>query len=79
MKEVYFIIPEFEHSITGGTLFDNNLVLELRKHFISITEIRVHYKINTIKLHKKINKIPKNSSILIDGYLANKIRSYILI
>ena len=75
MKEVYFIIPEFDHSITGGTLYDNNLVLELRKHHISIKEVRVHYKINTILLHKKINKIPKRSVILIDGYLVNKIRT----
>jgi len=75
VKEVYFIIPDFDHSITGGTLYDNNLVLELKKHFISITEIRVHYKINTILLHKKINKIPKKSSILIDGYLVNRIRT----
>ena len=78
MKEVYFIIPEFDHSITGGTLYDNNLALELKKQFISITEVRVHYKINTILLHKKINKIPKNSSILIDGYLANKIRTRVI-
>ena len=74
MKEVYFIIPEFDNSVTGGTLYDDNLVRELKKHHTLIKEVRVHYKINTILLHKKINKIPKRSDILIDGYLVNKIR-----
>ena len=75
MKEVYFIIPEFDQSITGGTLYDNNLVLELKKLRIPIKEVRVRYNINVILLHKKINKIPKSSTILIDGYLVNKIRT----
>ncbi len=75
MKEVYFIIPEFDHSITGGTLYDNNLTLELKKHRIPVREVRVRYNINVILLHKKINNIPKKSTILIDGYLVNKIRT----
>ena len=77
MKEVYFIIPEFDHAITGGTLYDNNLVLELKKYHILIREVRVDHKINSILLHKKINEIPKRSAILIDGYLVNKIRTRI--
>ena len=78
MKEVYFIIPEFDQSITGGTLYDNNLVLELKKLRIPIKEVRVPYNINVILLHKKINKIPKSSTILIDGYLVNKLRTRVI-
>ena len=78
MKEVYFIIPEFDHSITGGTLYDNNLALELKKHRIPIREVRVRYNINVILLHKKINKIPKSSTIFIDGYLVNKLRTRVI-
>lgn len=74
MREVYFIIPEFDNSITGGTLYDKNILLHLKKNRVLIKEVRVPYNISTISLHKKINIIPKRSDILLDGYLANKIK-----
>ncbi len=77
MRKVYFIIPDFDCSITGGTLYDKNILLHLKKNHVLIKEVKVHYNINTISLHKKISSIPKGSVIILDGYLANKIKTKI--
>ena len=31
MKNIYFIIPDFGESLTGGTIYDDQVIRELKK------------------------------------------------
>ena len=77
MKRFYFIIPHFGDTKTGGTLYDLHISLHLRNKFLCPIKKMVSYKISIIKLAKLINAIPKGSTILLDGFIANKIKHHI--
>ena len=72
MRTVYFIIPNFDRSITGGTSYDFQVCKYLKKIHINIKTIVVNHDITSIQLFVKISKIPNTSIICMDGYLANK-------
>ena len=74
MRKIYFIYPEFGSTVTGGTLYDVQLCKYLKKIFIYHYSIVVNHDISNIKLYSKIKSIPKNSIIVVDGYLANRIK-----
>ena len=77
MKRFYFIIPYFENTKTGGTLYDLFISIYLRNKFIFPIKKIVSHKISIIKLARLINTIPKGSTILLDGFIANKIKYHI--
>jgi len=77
MKRFYFIIPHFENTKTGGTLYDLHISIYLRNKFIFPINKMVSHKISVIKLARLINMIPKGSTILLDGFIANKIKHHI--
>jgi glycosyltransferase involved in cell wall biosynthesis len=77
MNRFYFIIPHFGDTKTGGTLYDLNISLHLRNKFLCPINKMVSYKISIIKLARLINTIPKGSTILLDGFIANKIKHHI--
>ena len=74
MRKIYFIYPKFGSTITGGTLYDIQLCKYLKKIFIYHFGIIVRHDISSIKLFTKLKKIPKESIIIVDGYLANRIK-----
>ncbi|MBT3548889.1 MAG: glycosyltransferase family 4 protein [Gammaproteobacteria bacterium] len=74
MRKIYFIYPEFGNITTGGTLYDFYLCKYLKKIFIYHQSITVNHDISNIKIFRKIKSIPKDSIIIIDGYLANRIK-----
>ena len=73
MKKLFFIFPEFEGTITGGTLYDYEVCKYLKKLHVPAKKIIVSNSITQIKLLSLVNNLPKKSIILIDGYLANRI------
>jgi len=73
MKKLFFIFPEFEGAITGGTLYDYEVCKYLKKLHVPAKKIIVSSSITQIKLSSLVNNLPKKSIILIDGYLANRI------
>ena len=73
MKKLFFIYPEFRDTITGGSLYDNEVSKHLKKICVSAKKIIVSNTIDRVKLSYLVNNLPKKSIILIDGYLANKI------
>ena len=73
MKKIFFIFPEFKGAITGGTFYDYKVSFYLKKIHVPIKNIIVSDSINRIKLSSLINNLPKKSTVLIDGYLVNKI------
>ena len=72
MRTVYFIIPNFDQSITGGTFYDFQVCKYLKKIYINVKTIVVNHDITSIQLFVKMRKIPSKSIIYMDGYLANK-------
>ena len=73
MKKLFFIFPEFEGTITGGTLYDYEVCKYLKKLHVPAKKIIVRNSITQMKLSSLVNNLPKKSIILIDGYLANRI------
>ena len=72
MRTVYFIIPNFDQRITGGTFYDFQVCKYLKKIYINVKTIVVNHDITSIQLFVKMSKIPSKSIIYMDGYLANK-------
>tara|TARA_B100001769_G_scaffold250868_1_gene224124 strand:- start:413 stop:1399 length:987 start_codon:yes stop_codon:yes gene_type:complete len=73
MKRLFFIFPQFKDTITGGTYYDHEVSRYLKKLHVPLKKIMVSECISSIKLSCLLKNIPKKSTILIDGYLANKI------
>ena len=74
MRKIYFIYPKFGNITTGGTLYDFQLCLYLKKIFIYHQSIIVSHDASSIKIFSKLKSIPKDSIVIIDGYLANRIK-----
>jgi len=73
MKKLFFIFPEFKDTITGGTFYDQEVSRYLKLLHVPLKKIIVSECISSIKLSFLIKNLPKKSTILIDGYLVNKI------
>ena len=73
MKKLYFIVPIFNDSITGGTLYDFNLIKHLKKKFIRVVLKSVKHDISCLQINRLIKSIPSQSKVIIDGYLSHKI------
>ena len=78
MKNIYFIIPDFGESLTGGTIYDDQVIRALKKSHLSIKDIRVSPKVSSITLLRKIQLIPKHNTIILDGFLANKLKKRVI-
>ena len=73
MKKIYFIVPIFQNSITGGCLYDYQVIKYLKKKHIRISLIEVDHNISSLRINKTIKSLPIKSKILIDGYLSSKL------
>jgi glycosyltransferase involved in cell wall biosynthesis len=73
MKKIYFIVPTFRDSITGGSLYDYQVIRYLKKKHIRVSLIEVDHNISSLRINKVIKSLPIKSKILIDGYLSSKL------
>ena len=73
MKKIYFIVPTFRNSITGGSLYDYQVIKYLKKKHIRVSLIEVDHNISSLRINKVIKSLPIKSKILIDGYLSSKL------
>ncbi len=78
MKNIYFIIPDFGESLTGGTIYDDQVFKALKRSRLLIKDIRVSPKVSSITLLKKIQLIPKHNTIILDGLLANRLKKRVI-
>ena len=74
MKKIFFIVPDFGNLLTGGTLYNDKVSYYLKKKYLSVIKIKVPKDSKSLALHKKIKKLPRESTIILDGYLANKLK-----
>ena len=73
MRALYFIVPTFQNSITGGSLYDYQVIKYLKKKYVKVILKEVEHTIPTLRINKLIKSFPSKAKILIDGYLSNKI------
>ena len=75
----YFITPDLK-SISGGNKYDLNVIDYLNTHRCKIINVMLKdINLLSYKFFFKINKIPKNSTLLIDGLVASKMNHLIKI
>ncbi|MEC9205935.1 MAG: glycosyltransferase family 4 protein [Pseudomonadota bacterium] len=82
MKKFFFIIPNFNKTLTGGNLYDFNLYRELKNKHIPIKKIFINIKKKhtNLKIFSQISNLPIGSTLCIDGllvpYLKNNINIF---
>ena len=54
MKKIYFIVPTFRNSITGGSLYDYQVIKYLKKKHIRVRLIEVDHNISSLRINKVI-------------------------
>jgi len=75
----YFITPDLK-SISGGNKYDLNVIDYLNTHRCKIVNVMLKdINLLSYKFFFKINRIPKNSTLLIDGLVASKMSHLIKI
>ena len=77
MKKIFFIIPFFKKSITGGTSYDINLGKSLKENFIYQKNIFIDPNATNIRIALLFNKIPRGATVCVDGLLLPKIKNII--
>jgi len=79
MKNFFFIIPNFNQRLTGGNIYDFNLIKELRSKHIPIKKIFVNIKNrqSNLKIFSQLSNLPVGSTLCIDGLLAPHLKNNI--
>lgn len=79
MKKFFFVIPNFNETLTGGTLYDFNLFKELKNRHVPIKKIFIDIKKkhNNFKIFSQISSLPFGSTLCIDGLLVPYIKNNI--
>ena len=79
MRKIFFIIPNFNQTITGGTTYDLNLFKDLKSRFLPIQKIFVdiNSKYTNFQIFSRISNLPFGSTLCIDGLLTSTLKNNI--
>ena len=61
MRALYFIVPTFQNSITGGSLYDYQVIKYLKKKYVKVILKEVEHTIPTLRINKLIKSFPSKS------------------